>query len=52
MYFKAGCFFGDIDAFRAKVRGDNDAKKSAQYFWFANIAAITFDKPELVEDVA
>jgi len=46
--FEAGCFLGDIDAFRAKVRADGDKLKSLQYLGFANIVAATWC-PEKVD---
>ena len=53
IYVQAGCFFGDLNEFRAKVlqdeNGDKTIKKSLQYLGFANIAAISFDKPEDVQ---
>jgi hypothetical protein len=47
-WFEAGCFSGDLDAFRAKVRKDGDALKCLQYLGFANIVAATWC-PERVE---
>jgi len=47
-WFEAGCFSGDIDAFRAKVRADGDALKCLQYLGFANIVAATWC-PERIE---
>ena len=53
IYFRAGCFFGTLEEFRAKVlddeRGDNTTKKAMQYLGFANIAAISFDQPNEVQ---
>jgi hypothetical protein len=45
---RAGCFVGTLDAFRAKVRGDDDRLKSLQYLGFANIVAATWC-PERIE---
>ncbi|MFA5897797.1 MAG: hypothetical protein WC829_01660 [Hyphomicrobium sp.] len=45
---RAGCFVGTLDAFRAKVRRDDDRLKSLQYLGFANIVAATWC-PERIE---
>ena len=45
---RAGCFVGDLDAFREKVRRDDDRLKSLQYLGFANIVAATWC-PERIE---
>jgi hypothetical protein len=41
-------FSGDLDAFRAKVRADDDKLQSLLYLSFANIVAATWC-PEKVE---
>ena len=47
-WFEAGCFSGDLDAFRTKVRADGDELKCIQYLGFANIVAATWC-PERIE---
>jgi hypothetical protein len=47
-WIEAGCFSGDLDSFRAKVRADGDALKCLQYLGFANIVAATWC-PEMIE---
>jgi hypothetical protein len=47
-WIEAGCFSGDLDDFRAKVRADGAALKCLQYLGFANIVAATWC-PEKVE---
>jgi uncharacterized protein YjbI with pentapeptide repeats len=53
IYIQAGCFFGTLNEFREKTlvdtNGDKTNKKAMQYLGFANIAAISFDKPEEVQ---
>jgi hypothetical protein len=40
---EAGCFYGTLDEFREKVRGDDGGKlKKLQYLTFANIVAATW----------
>jgi len=41
-WIEAGCFSGNLDAFRKKVRADGDELKCLQYLWFANIVAATW----------
>ena len=45
---RAGCFFGTLDEFHAKVREDNDRLKALQYLGFANIVEATWC-PERIE---
>jgi acetyltransferase-like isoleucine patch superfamily enzyme len=47
-WIEAGCFLGDLDAFRKKARADGDKLKCLQYLGFANIVAATWC-PERVE---
>jgi len=47
-WIEAGCFSGDLDAFREKVCADGDKLKCLQYLGFANIVAATWC-PEKIE---
>jgi hypothetical protein len=47
-WIEAGCFSGDLEAFRTKVRAESDKLKSLQYLGFANIVAATWC-PEKIE---
>ena len=46
IYVRAGCFFGTLEVFRARVlddcNNDKTTPKALQYLGFANIAAATF----------
>lgn len=39
---RAGCFFGTLEEFKAKVEADNDPVKSMQYLGFAEIVEKTW----------